>query len=127
MIVVDSKDVSKVTVGTPPQQRFARILLSPKLQPEVSDIALGLAVVPAGNATSPHMHPDLAETFYVLSGRAEIRVGGESVIAGPDTVAYGPAGIEHQVLNAGDDELRFVFIYTPPGAEEPVLASLGIV
>jgi mannose-6-phosphate isomerase-like protein (cupin superfamily) len=124
MLVVDLKDVSNVVIGKPPTERFCQVMLSPKLQPEVADFALGVTTVPPGSATAAHTHAQTAETFYVLEGRAEIRVGDDTVVAGPNVVVYGPPGIQHKVTNVGEDELRFMFIYSPPGEEVSLLESL---
>ena len=39
-------------------------------------------------------------------------------------VIHGPAGIDHQFINTGDEDLKAVFIFTPPGEEQAILDEM---
>jgi mannose-6-phosphate isomerase-like protein (cupin superfamily) len=54
------------------------------------------------------------EFVYVLAGRIELVVDGESVVLGPGDSAYYRADVPHSFRNAGRGEARFVGVTTPP-------------
>ena len=57
-------------------------------------------------------HTDSAEEVIVIvAGNANVIVGDESATAGQGAVALVPAGVPHEVRNAGDSLLRFWAIY----------------
>ena len=57
-------------------------------------------------------HTDSAEeTVVVVSGLAEVEVGGETETVPPGGVALVPKDVPHQVRSAGDEPLRFVAVY----------------
>jgi oxalate decarboxylase/phosphoglucose isomerase-like protein (cupin superfamily) len=36
----------------------------------------------------------------------------------PDMVVVAPAGMEHQIINDGDEPLKALFLFSPAGPEE---------
>jgi quercetin dioxygenase-like cupin family protein len=75
-------------------------------------------VVPAGfPGPVLHVHPDFAETFYVIGGEIAIRVGDEAHDAGPGTVAVVPRGTPHTFANPSDAPARMLILVTPGGFE----------
>ena len=66
--------------------------------------------VPAG-CRLPRHTDSAEETIVVLDGRAEVRVGEEEGEVAAGALALVPAGVPHEVRNAGDDVLRFVALY----------------
>jgi quercetin dioxygenase-like cupin family protein len=57
-------------------------------------------------------HTDSAEeTIVVVSGEAEIEVGGERGRVGAGSAAVVPREVPHEVRNAGERTLRFVALY----------------
>jgi quercetin dioxygenase-like cupin family protein len=70
-------------------------------------------------------HTDSAEeTVAVVSGVADVEVGGERERLPAGSVALIPADVPHQVANAGDTPLRFVALYAATSVvtryEQPV-------
>ena len=59
------------------------------------------AVVPPGGGPPPHTHAREDETFYVLEGRVDFRLGDERVTAGPGDFVNVPRGRVHNFHNAG--------------------------
>ena len=60
-------------------------------------------------------HTDSAEEIVVvLSGRAEVEVGGERCVVNAGGLALVPKCVPHEVRNGGDDVLRFAAVYTEP-------------
>jgi uncharacterized cupin superfamily protein len=71
-----------------------------------------LHVVPPGKRAFPvHRHHGVDEMFIVLAGTGEYRVDGEAFPIRPGDVLAAPAGGPvHQIVNTGDQELRYVGI-----------------
>lgn len=64
-------------------------------------------------ATTPHLHPETEEIYYILSGTAEMRIESETRQVGPgDAIAILP-GQTHTIRNTGSAELRFLCMCAP--------------
>lgn len=86
---------------------------------------LGMAVniqtweVPVGGSEGMHRHDGdqpLQEYYQVLSGRALMHLEGQAVRLGPGDSALAPAGCDHDVVNDGDEPLRLITVWGPPGS-----------
>lgn len=69
-----------------------------------------------------HVHHREDEGFWVLDGRVTFHVGDASVQAGPGDYAYGPRNVPHR-FDAGDEGCRMLFILTPGGLDELIMAT----
>ena len=79
--------------------------------PETVTMRSGLVVLAPGKAVGKHSTGQHEEILVVLAGTGEMRITGESslpVVAG--TAVYCPSGREHDVLNTGQAELRYVYV-----------------
>lgn len=56
-----------------------------------------------------HKHEE-AEVFYILQGKAQFTLDGDSVAVGPNSTLFCPPGVLHGIRNAGDDSLRYLVI-----------------
>lgn len=74
--------------------------------------------VPAGFSTGTHVHRVQEETFYVLEGECEWRVGDEVIHAKPGTYVFIPPGVPHNIANSSDRPARMIMTVSPPGHEE---------
>jgi len=95
-------------------QLLSRQIPSDKLYIEflrVSDLSMGLYVLPAGgiDPQSPHTED---EVYYVVSGKAKIRVGEEDrdVLAG--SIVYVAKNVEHR-FHSIEEELRLLVFFAP--------------
>ena len=71
---------------------------------------LKMSVVAPKKAThAPHRHPE-DEIFFVLEGKAEFYLNGQTKVAGPNTSFYCPSNSEHGIRNAGDGALKYLVI-----------------
>ena len=73
--------------------------------------------VPAGFSTGLHVHRVQEETFYVLEGECEWRVGDQLVRAKPGTYLFIPPGVPHNIGNVSDKSARVLMTVSPPGHE----------
>ncbi len=71
----------------------------------------GWAVVEPGKETKHHNHQE-GETFIIVQGRGEMRIGDETVEVGPGTVVYQPPYDGHVIRNTSETEdLVFFGLY----------------
>lgn len=104
-----------------PHERELKVFISPSLQQGVEGLAVGMTILPPGKSSSFHSHETESETWIVVSGKGEVRVGEEREPVGPESVVFLPRSIKHQIINTGQEPLRMFWVYTPPGAEQAVL------
>lgn len=106
----------------------------------------GYALLEAGHPVGEprirdHVHTRHDETFVVLEGQYEVRLGNEIVAAGAGDYVFVPRGTPHTYRNAGPLPARVLNIISPPdgiellaelatlagsGADEDALAELHV-
>lgn len=71
---------------------------------------------PAGFKSEPHIHPTGSETFYIIKGQYEYRIGNKTGTVGPGAIIHVPTNTVHVIhsLNEG----RVLMVYSPPELEE---------
>jgi quercetin dioxygenase-like cupin family protein len=69
---------------------------------------------PGGFAPPLHLHREMAEVLYLLSGRLDLRVGDDHRIADPGTFVGIPAGVAHTMSVAGEEPVRMLMILSNP-------------
>jgi mannose-6-phosphate isomerase-like protein (cupin superfamily) len=65
----------------------------------------------------PHFHRKLHDMFFVLEGTLAMRLGEETLPAGPGTFVCVPPGVVHTFSNPGQQPVRFLNFNTPSGWE----------
>lgn len=75
------------------------------------------ALVPPGGGPPLHIHRREDETFYLLEGAIEFRLGDEAITAGPGDFVNVPRGTVHNFRNTGSETARMVLTFTPAGIE----------
>jgi quercetin dioxygenase-like cupin family protein len=73
-------------------------------------------VAPGGGPTY-HRHSREDETFYVVSGTAEVQIENEIFLCKAGDRVYGPRNVFHTYRNVGDTDLKMIIVYTPAGFE----------
>lgn len=68
-----------------------------------------------GFDTGLHIHEKLEETWFVLSGELEFRVGDEAFTAGVGATVFVPPQVPHAFANRGEGEATFLLTLSPPG------------
>ncbi len=75
------------------------------------------AIVPPGGGPPPHIHRHEDETFYVVEGEVDIRLGERLVTPGVGDFVNIPRGVVHNFHNAGTAPMRMILTFTPAGIE----------
>lgn len=85
--------------------------------PEVikkADSYMVKVVVPEGMGHDFHKHPEMHEILYILKGRAEQWIEDEMQFLETGDSVYIDADVVHATFNAGEGELEFLAILSPP-------------
>ncbi|MFI9584659.1 cupin domain-containing protein [Streptomyces sp. NPDC052236] len=84
---------------------------------------MGLAIMQPGERIGEHYHPYSEEFVYVVSGRLEVDLDGETHAMRPDQGLLIPLNMRHRFRNIGDVEARMVF-HLGPLAPRPELGHV---
>jgi oxalate decarboxylase/phosphoglucose isomerase-like protein (cupin superfamily) len=90
----------------------------------------GVVSLEPGKGHERHNHPGVEEILYVLSGTGEqtVDIGGETlrreVSAG--VLIHIPPDVYHSTVNTGQEPMRLLAIYAPPGPEAELRAMEGV-
>jgi len=78
---------------------------------KVPDLSMGLYVLPAGGVDpqSPHTED---EVYYVVSGKAQIRVADEDHAVQPGSIVYVAKNVEHR-FHSIEAELTVIVFFAP--------------
>ncbi len=74
-------------------------------------------VVAPGGGPPPHLHQREDETWYVVEGRLEFRIGDVTLLAQPGDYLRGPRGMAHVFQNVGERTARVLMTFVPAGIE----------
>ena len=77
-------------------------------------LSVGLAIWPKGSTDRQRPHLE-DEVYYVISGRATIRVAGEDRTVKPGSLVFVAARVEHKFHSIQED-LRVLVFWAPPHA-----------
>ncbi len=77
---------------------------------------LDLSLAP-GIGVPRHTHTREDETYYVLSGELNVKVGDQSFLLRPGDTLLAPRNIPHQLRNTGRAENRYLIVFSPAGFE----------
>ncbi len=68
-------------------------------------------VKPNAQTHKPHFHKE-DEFFFVIEGKAEFHLNGETKVVDKYATFYCPANSVHGIRNVGDTELKYLVIKT---------------
>jgi len=74
-----------------------------------SPLILGVNVFGLGGYYEGHKH-ETSQFFYIIAGKARVKVGDEEKIAEKDTWVFTPPDVEHSIVNIGDQDLAYITI-----------------
>jgi quercetin dioxygenase-like cupin family protein len=73
--------------------------------------------MPPNFETGRHVHRVMEETFYLVEGACEWRIGDQIVKALPGAFVFIPPGVPHNIINPTDAPARVIMTVSPPGHE----------
>jgi quercetin dioxygenase-like cupin family protein/predicted enzyme related to lactoylglutathione lyase len=84
----------------------------------------GLVVLAPGKSVGKHSTEDHEEIVIVLEGTGQMVLSdGTKLDIGPNATAYSPPGTEHDVINTGSGDLRYVYVVS--AARRPITTKGG--
>jgi mannose-6-phosphate isomerase-like protein (cupin superfamily) len=107
--------VDNIETRTIENQDFRRVLYTGK------NLQLVLMTLKAGEEIGEEVHEDRDQFFRIEEGRGEIRIDGMANVVEDDFAVIVPAGARHNVVNTGDNPLRFYTLYGPPEHRDGVV------
>jgi quercetin dioxygenase-like cupin family protein len=90
---------------------YAKQLLTADTNPLAS---VALVQVPPGAEVSRHSHGEQVETIYVLKGQCVLTLGEEEHPFNAGQIVALPAGLQHELRNAGSEPAELITFFTPP-------------
>jgi mannose-6-phosphate isomerase-like protein (cupin superfamily) len=69
--------------------------------------------IPVGGEIGEEVHPHVEQTLYIESGSAKAILDGVETNASAGEVVVVTPGVTHNVLNAGDGDLKLWTVYAP--------------
>jgi mannose-6-phosphate isomerase-like protein (cupin superfamily) len=77
--------------------------------------------VPPGTVIGEHVHSRTEEIYFVVKGRGEMRVGGQSRVVGPGDLILTPLHERHAFFPIGDEPVELIVSEVLPPAITNVL------
>ncbi|MFD8207803.1 cupin domain-containing protein [Streptomyces sp. NPDC059695] len=99
-----------------------RAVLTPATVKSTSGF-MGMAIAQPGERIAEHYHPYSEEFVFVVAGRFEVDLDGDTHTLEPDQGLLIPIGMRHRFRNTGDVEARMVF-HLGPLAPHPSLGHV---
>lgn len=75
-----------------------------------SQLGAGVAVLAPGGWLATHRHRP-AEVYVVTAGTGIVTVDGADHPVGPGSAVFVPSRAEHGILNVGEDDLVFTYVF----------------
>jgi mannose-6-phosphate isomerase-like protein (cupin superfamily) len=97
-----------------------RELASPRNSP-LAQHSLAEIRHPRGTTSREHLHTQAEEVYYVVEGRGQVRIDGETQAIGPGDVVIMVAGQRHKLWQRGEQELVLLVTCVPAYSEEEVI------
>jgi mannose-6-phosphate isomerase-like protein (cupin superfamily) len=110
---VEIRSLSEAAAFTTKDGSTIRELLGLPTAP-VRNQSLAEATVAPGAWTARHYHRASEEIYYVVEGRGEVEVGGETAAVSPGDAVLIPPGAAHRIRALAREPLRFLCCCSPP-------------
>ncbi len=92
-------------------------LFGRKVEPKNTGHSLAQIILPSGTGSAKHYHPEFEESYYMLSGSAEIILGEERATLQTGDAVIIPPHSDHKIWNKTDQDVVFIAICVPAWSE----------
>ena len=92
--------------------RTSWILVSEKAV-GAQNLAVGYNKTHPGGMVPEHKHDHEEEVMYFISGKGKFVTDHDEFDLKPGICVYNPPGGMHKIINTGDEDLEFIWIYAP--------------
>lgn len=105
-------------IGEDEFRREVKLFTSPKSLIETPDFALGMTVIKPGKKHEAHAHDGNQEVMIIYEGTGLAIINDvETAICKGDIISVEKSE-PHGFINTGEDNLKILWIYYPPGAAD---------
>lgn len=126
ILTMDIQNINRVPAFTTLDGSEIRELLAHR-NSSIRNQSLAEARLQAGQSTTPHLHRQSEEIYYILSGQGQMRLGDEVRAVGPGDAIAIPPGVVHQLTNTGDGVLKLLCCCAPGYEhEDTVLVAVQV-
>lgn len=73
-----------------------------------------LMSIPVNGEIGEEIHPDTDQVLYLVDGRGEVILNGEKSLFDKHTMVLVNAGVKHNFINTGNEDLKIITMYSPP-------------
>lgn len=80
--------------------------------------SVALVTVPPGKSSARHYHLVSEESYYILRGKARMVVDDQRFQLAPGQACLIEPGEQHQIWNAGEEDLEFIAVCAPAWVAE---------
>jgi len=112
MKVLDIDEIEGRRITVPGMTRVLKDILVTK------NMTTHLGVIPPGQSSSRHVHPESEEVVYVVKGEGWVETDGERKDLMQNYLVFLKPGEYHQYKSTGKNDLVLFVVYSPP-AEVP--------
>jgi mannose-6-phosphate isomerase-like protein (cupin superfamily) len=78
-----------------------------------SNLAVGVNETQVGSRVPKHKHETEEEVMFFLQGKGQFVTDDEVIDLKPGICVFNPPGSFHEIVNTGDEVLKFVWVYSP--------------
>lgn len=100
--------ITNIEEKTLANESFREVLFT---APHLQLVVMSLLV---GEEIGEEVHSDVDQFIRIESGNGKAILDGEETALADGSVVVIPAGVKHNIVNAGDVSLKLYTIYTPP-------------
>lgn len=115
--ILEMKDVD--------EPRGWRIQIDPR-NTDSSHLSMGNQDIPPGVGIPVHLHEKEEEILFFHEGTGELEVEGEKFPIQPGMSVFFPPNIRHSLRNTGENPLKMLWIFSPPGYENVFRQMAGL-
>lgn len=110
-------NIGKVTAGTEPMitptGEIIYELIGLYSEPRNPRHGVAQITLPPGKGAATHYHPEAEESYYILSGEAQMMLGeDQSKVTAGDAILI-PTGVPHKIWNETGQDVVFLAICLP--------------
>jgi quercetin dioxygenase-like cupin family protein len=111
MQTISLKDIPGDTF---PSGRHTRVFIGAQSRLQAHNFVSGFVIIEPNGTVPLHDH-EQEEVYYILKGKGEMMVDGETQLMEGVSSVYIPSNVKHTLKNIGSEELHMLFVYSPAG------------
>ncbi len=108
-------DLNKIEGRTYPARRRTQNLVGGASPVQATNFSMGFVTLDPNGGQVPWHNQQQEEVYFIVEGTGEMCLGDERQTLTSGQAVCIPSGVFHQLSNAGDTPLTFIYCYGPAG------------